>query len=353
MSIESRYDVLVLGGGILGAAVLHKLATHGLRVGLVERGVVAQGCTAYSGGIVRVFHADDQLSDIAAESYGYYRDFETRTGERCALTQTGFLYFPASGTEAAARARVDRLAPRVPMQWLRPDQVQERFPQVRAETPAVFEAGAGYMSPPEVTRAFVRAAVRHGAHVHPGTDVHKLVRVADRFAGVETSQGLLMADRTVVALGPHTPSFLDKNNIPHGLWAQRIQVDVRRSTQVRDPHPAWIDDVNNLNGRPHEDDQFLIGYPTYDRDFHDGPVPGVAGHGELIERIGRRRFAWIDTSERRGSFASFDCYSEGAAGICDYVDERRSLAVVSGYSGGAFKLAPELARCIFNTLTES
>lgn len=353
MSIESRYDVLVIGGGILGAAVLHELATHGLRVGLVERGVVAQGCTAYSGGIVRVFHADDRLSDIAAESYAYYKNFETHTGERCSLTQTGFLYFPAPGTDKAARERVDRLATRVPMQWLSPGEIQERFPQVRTETPAVFEAGAGYMSPPDVARAFVRAAKRHGAHVHPGTDVRRLVRVSGCFAGAETSQGLLMADRIVVALGAHTPSFLDKHNIPHSLWAQRIQVDVRRTSQVRGSHPAWIDDVNDLNGRPHEDDQFLIGYPTHDRTFDDGPVPGVAGHSELIERIGRRRFAWIDMSERLGSFASFDCYSEGGIGICDYVDERQSLAVVSGFSGGAFKLAPELARRIFNKLTKN
>jgi len=352
MSREKRFDVLVLGGGVIGSAVLHAVAGQGLSTALVERGMVAQGCTAHSGGIVRVFHADARLSDMAAASARFYRDFESQVGEPCTFTTTGFLYFPAPADAESARLQAEHLARRVPMEWWSAERVRATFPQVRTDSPAVFEPDAGYMSPPDVTRAFVRAAKRKGAAVYEGTEVRRLIRIKHRFAGVETSQGVLFADRVVLALGAHTPRFLDAHHVPHALWSQRIQVDVRRSTRPRGELPAWIDDVNDLNGRPHEHDKFLIGYPTHDRNFHDGPVFGMSGHSEVIEAMGRRRFDWVDATERHGSFASFDCYSEGGLGVADFIDDHRSLLLATGYSGGGFKLAPAVAQRIASALTQ-
>ncbi|MES2936780.1 MAG: FAD-dependent oxidoreductase [Pseudomonadota bacterium] len=341
-----------MGAGVIGAAVLHALARLGVHVGLVERGVVAQGCTAYSGGLVRVFHSEERLSELAAASYAVYRDFEAHVGESCKFTQTGFLYFPATGTEVAAREQMNRLATGISMAWWEAEQVRSAYPHMHADGPAVHEPGAGYMSPPEVTRAFVRAARRLGAVVHEGTAVDKLIRVGGRYVGVETTLGTLFANRVVLALGPHTPSFLEQHRVAHALWAQRIQVDIRRPSAPCGDHPAWIDDVNQLNGRPHDDGQFLIGCPTHDFRFHDRPVSGTAGHSHVIDAMGRRRFKWMAGAEWQGSYASFDCYSEGGLGIADFVDEARSLAVISGFSGGGFKLAPELARRASKLLAE-
>jgi sarcosine oxidase subunit beta len=349
VSVDAHYDVLVLGGGVIGTAILHELSTRGVRAALLERGMVGGGCTAHSGGVVRVFHANDASSDLAAEGHAYYLDFERHTGEAAAFHRTGFLFFPATGAEQDCRDRVSRLAARTPMRWLDAESVRAEFPEIRAPSAAVFEPGAGYMSPPLVTQAFARAAVRRGAHLIVGTPVRKLVRLPGRLAGVETSHGLVQADRIVVALGAHTPAFLDRHGIVHRLWAQRIQVDARR-VDKRTPHPAWIDDLNDLNGRPHEDDQFLIGYPTHERGMADDDASATMAHSELIEHVGRRRFDWMDSSRRVGSFSSFDCYSDGGGGIAGFVDDERTLAVVSGFSGGGFKLAPALARRICNEL---
>lgn len=352
MSRNRHHDVLVVGGGVIGGAILHALAKKGVDAALIERGVIAQGCTAYSGGIVRVFHADSRLSEMAASSYPFYRDFEKHVGEHCPLNVTGFLYFPDTAAAPAAQDQVARFSDMLKMEWLSPEQVCSRFPEVHTDAPAVYEPGAGYMSPPEVTRAFVRAAARLGAAVYEGTQVSKLIRFQGRFVGVETSQGIMFADRIVVALGANTPGFLARHDVDLPLWAQKIQVDIRRCKAARENHPAWIDDVNGLNGRPHAQDKFLIGYPTHDRNFHDGIAIGTAEHSSCIEEFGRRRFDWIDSTMRHGSYVSFDCYSEGGIGITDFIDEQRSLAVATGFSGGGFKLAPEVARRIGNILIE-
>lgn len=346
-----QYDVLIIGGGIIGAAVLYTLANRGLKVGLAERGILAQGCTAYSSGIVRVFHTNPHLSELAAASYPVYRNFEVHVGESCAFTETGFLYFPAAGAELAAREQVAQLVPRIEMEWWEAERVRATYPHVRTDSPAIYEPGAGYMIPSEVTRAYGRSAQRLGASIHEGTAVDKLVHSGDRYVGVETSHGVLFAHRMIVALGPNTPRFLDQHQVPHALWTQRIQVDIHRSTVSRGTHPAWIDDINDLNGRPHENDSYLIGYPTNDRRFHDGPVQGNWSHSSVIHAFGSRRFDWLQTTERQGSYTSFDCYSDCGLGVADFVDDARSLAVITGFSGGAFKLAPELAHRISHIMT--
>ena len=52
MKVEAHYDLLVVGGGITGAAVLHAAAERGLRALLVERGDFAGGTSSWSSKLI-------------------------------------------------------------------------------------------------------------------------------------------------------------------------------------------------------------------------------------------------------------------------------------------------------------
>ncbi|AUX73987.1 NAD(P)/FAD-dependent oxidoreductase [Erwinia pyrifoliae] len=350
MSIKQNYDVVVLGAGILGAATAHQLTCSGLKTALLERGAPAQGCTAYSGGIVRIYHSNDYLTELAASSFKYYLDFEANTGVPASFTRTGYLYFPPVQDNTRVQEKVQQLRATVDIEWLDRQQMAEQFPTINCDEGAVYEPGAGYMAPAEVTRAFIRAATAKGATLYPGTEVYRLIRRGNKVVGVSTSQGTFTASHVVVALGPNTPAFLDKNNIPHSLWSQRIQVDIKNPRQAVAGHPAWIDDVNDLNGRPYENGQFLLGYPTHDRLFIDSVTPGSPVYSEVTSMMGQKRFSWVNEAEQCGSWSSFDCYSPAGIGAAEKIEGFISLSVLTGYSGGGFKLAPELARRITDNI---
>lgn len=350
MSIKKNYDVVVLGAGILGAATAHQLTRSGLKTALLERGAPAQGCTAYSGGIVRVYHSNDYLTGLAASAFKYYLDFEANTGVPAIFVRTGYLYFPPAQNNDRVQEKVRQLRSTLDIEWLNRQQMAEQFPAIHCEEGAVYEPNAGYMAPAEVTRAFIKAATAKGATLYPGTEVYRLIRRDNRIVGVSTSQGVFTAGHVVVALGPNTPAFLDQNNILHRLWSQRIQVDIKKPQVAVAGHPAWIDDVNDLNGRPYENGQFLLGYPTHDRLFVDGVTPGSTLYSDVTMMMGQKRFNWVNGAEQRGSWSSFDCYSTEGVGAPEKIDGLASLSILTGYSGGGFKLAPELAKRITNNI---
>ncbi len=67
--------IVIVGGGIVGAAIFHRLAAeYGSRVLLLERSIPAFGATGFSGGILRAFHTDPALAaDCALGLTAYAR----------------------------------------------------------------------------------------------------------------------------------------------------------------------------------------------------------------------------------------------------------------------------------------
>ena len=59
-----KYDVIVIGGGLAGAAMLYNLSSAGLRTVLIERHNIASGATGRNGG--QVIQLDGRDRDAVA-----------------------------------------------------------------------------------------------------------------------------------------------------------------------------------------------------------------------------------------------------------------------------------------------
>jgi glycine/D-amino acid oxidase-like deaminating enzyme len=338
-------EVLIVGGGVIGAAIFHAFSTE-CSTTLVDRARAAQGCTAWSGGIVRCFHDNPRLSDRAVVGLKYYSTFEKRTGVAAALSRIGFLFFPRPSRQDWSRQEAARLANDIEIEWLEADAVALRFGHLFAGTipPAVYEATAGYMDAAHVAKCWLRAGQRNGGRIMEGIEVHGLLRRDRRVTGVQTNVGPLFAENVVLATGPQTPSLLDHLGIPHALYRQDIQVDLRIPGQRVPDHPAFIDEELGLNGRSDAlSGGLYIGYPTNLRDAPERSAIDLA-HSVLIEQIARRRFAWTADSELIGGMRSADCYADDDAGmVTPLSDYAEALFVATGFSGGGFKMAPWIA----------
>lgn len=338
-------NVIIVGGGVIGAAIFHEMAGECTAL-LVDRAKVAQGCTAWSGGIVRCFHDDATLSERSIIGFHYYKQFGARTGIDIPLVQTGFIFVPKPARADWSQREAVRLADQIAIEWLERDEMRRRFGDIVAEpVPAgIYESEAGYMDAAAVARAWLRAGQIKGGQIFEGTEVHGLLKNGNRVIGVQTNVGPLFADKVVIATGPQTPALLDQLSIDHRLYRQDIQVDLRMPAPPVARHPAFIDEELQLNGRGDVGSRGIyLGYPTDRRAGRERPDLDLA-HSLLIQDVGKRRFRWVATSGLQGGVRSADCYSDDAHGcVMDLCDTDRTVFLATGFSGGGFKMAPWIA----------
>jgi glycine/D-amino acid oxidase-like deaminating enzyme len=350
-----EFDVLVIGGGVIGASIFYHLALQEYAVGLLDKNCIASGCTAQSGGIIRCFHLDSSLSDKAVFGWNYYRNFEKKTGEKCLFNECEFVYFPKKENHNFTLLETKRLSKYILVEWLNACTLKNRFNNllVTLQHGAVYESQAGYMDPIAVTWAWVRAAQRHGGITHEQTTVQNISFSKNGIYKVNTTSKDFFAKRIVIAAGPHTPSLLDKLGYQHDVYTQIIQVDLRRPTAFPSNQPAYIDDCFELNGRPDPNSGGIyIGYPTNLRvnSFADHLVLDPQ-HSEKIWDQGAKRFTWVDGSSLIGSLRSADCYTADGNGRVMALDDTQTIFVASGFSGGGFKMAPWIGNEIANLIT--
>ncbi|MFD3694698.1 NAD(P)/FAD-dependent oxidoreductase [Streptomyces sp. NPDC058646] len=358
-------DVVVIGGGVVGAAVFHELVDRGVAVLLVERGRAGLGTTAWSGGIVRCYHDDPTLTARALAGWRYFQEFADRTGVEVPFFESGFLYVPHPSRLAHARSVVEG-APEAPMEWLESAEADLRFGHLlnRPVDGAVWEPRAGWSDPIDITRAYLAAGRRKGGRVLEGVEARELLRTGGRLRGIRTGAGVIAADRVVVAAGADTPRLLDSWGVPHDLWAQAVQVELRLPDGTVKDHPAYMDDVHDVNGRPDpESGGMLLGHPTGQR--VDAPAGGLPADPEQTRRAvaaGSTRFRWAARSTSLGTLRASECYAPDAPHAPDSPDATTAparvapvpgetgLLLATGFNGGGFKMAPwaagEIARLV-------
>src|SRR4051794_18119597 len=159
--VPERSEVVVIGGGVMGAAALHYLVELGCdRPVLLERDTLASGSTGRCAGGVRTLFSDDLNRRICEESIRRLERFEDEVGQALDLRLWGYLFL-LEDTGDAARFRAEGA------RMLTPDEARDLVPQLAVDgiTAAAFDARAGYVTPDLVVQGYARRAAARGARV--------------------------------------------------------------------------------------------------------------------------------------------------------------------------------------------
>lgn len=196
---------LVVGAGIIGAAIAERLTAQGGEVIIVDGGPVAGGATGVSFGWINAsFYADEAHFRLRYEGLKAWRRASERLGTgavdwRGALSWEGDLEaqeesLRALGYEVTSLSRT---------------QLAGVEPSLKHSPEAVLHftlEGAG--APVQVTQAMLGRAVSSGAQLVLGQKVLSLLAGDGNVVGVETDAGLMMADHVVLAAGNGTSALL-------------------------------------------------------------------------------------------------------------------------------------------------
>src|ERR1043165_1717360 len=202
-------EVVIIGGGVIGASAAYHLAARGCRDVLVlERGARAgEGSTGRATGGFRAQFATPVNVRLSMLSRGKLLAFREETGVDPGFRQCGYLFIAGSRAELDALASAQSVQHECGLaeaQSLSAEEVLRLNPAVEAGgiVGGVYCPTDGFIRPLEILRGYTEAAARLGARFAYGVAVEGL-RVHRRGRGEEvlTNDGAVRAGCVVNAAG--------------------------------------------------------------------------------------------------------------------------------------------------------
>ncbi len=219
MSEPHRADVIVVGGGIMGAATAFFLRRRGKSVALIERGLIGQQASGTNFGNVRRqgrFLPQLPLANRSREIWGRLGELIGEDAEFIASGHLRITYDDAMTERIEAYAR-DARPYGLDLTIIGGNALRERFPflgpEVRAGSYAPHD---GHANPRLAAPAFGRAARREGAAVFERTEIVAVERDGADFRVEATDGQIFRAPQLMIAAG---------------AWGNRL------STQFGEPVP--------------------------------------------------------------------------------------------------------------------
>jgi sarcosine oxidase subunit beta len=201
-------DVVVVGGGVVGASAAYHLAARGAgRVLLLEReDRVAAGSTGACAGGFRYQFSSEVNVRLSQASVPMITRFSEEHGLPLDVVQDGYLFLVrgddlwAEFSSAQARQR----ALGVEAELLSPGEAAALVPGIDLEgvVGAAFGPRDGIADPSGLTQGYATLARRAGAEIELGVDVRAIETEDGRVRGVQTAEGPVEAPVVVDAAGP-------------------------------------------------------------------------------------------------------------------------------------------------------
>lgn len=187
-------DILIVGGGVFGAAIAYALARRGFgqRILLLERRQPAAGATSRAAALLTLVRDKPHFIALVFETYRAIEALQAEHGEDVGLRRVGALHVCGPAGASALQQLAERCATAgVASQRLAPADAVQRAPWLNAEAidTALFFAQEAYVEPYLLCTAYVRAAVRMGAKLRLGADVRRIRHDRQRISGVELAGG--------------------------------------------------------------------------------------------------------------------------------------------------------------------
>jgi glycine/D-amino acid oxidase-like deaminating enzyme len=199
-------EVVVVGGGVVGASCAYALARRGADVTLVERDELAAGASGRNQGWF-VVSDDPPLTPMSLSSLAIYREVIDRSPVpvRFDPDPIGHIMLASSPDAVEAlRARVrEREAAGTHAERLDGEATNHAEPALADDLNEVWLLDQGMrIDPGALTVALALAARDLGAVIRRHTVVRALIADGSRVTGVVSDDGVLPADVVVVAVGP-------------------------------------------------------------------------------------------------------------------------------------------------------
>lgn len=358
-------DAVVIGGGIMGTAIVYALARRGVRhLLLLEQRAPITGNTNGTFGIARTYYDNPAMVTLARRSLRLYEHFAEEVGGTADFARTGMIVLVPEGEQEALEANVGvarHLGSR--LEFLpTSDDVRALEPRISftGVAAAAYEADAGYGDPAKASAAFANRAREMRVQIRQGIKVLRIDAAGEagerHITGLLTDGGYVNTNCIVNAGGIGGQAINEMVGVVLPITAYRILgVVLRHPPSFGAAHPITLDYVNGIALRPTGRRLTLIG--PLGAVAEDQVPPGWddprSDQAATLEyqKLVRRRYPTLATASVHSSWAASQDVTPDWRPLIGPVDGVDGLYCALGMGGNAFALAPEVGELIARLVT--
>jgi len=217
MTLPKTAEIIVIGGGVMGASTAYHLAARGQKnILLLEKEeFFGQGATGRCAGGVRYQFSTEINVRLSLESLPMLERFREEIGQDINFQKCGYLFVLTKPEDVEYFRRNVELQRKLGVQteWLSGDETRQRVPLMRFEDAlaGTFNPKDGLVDPNSVVMGYVGAAQRMGVEALNNVEVTGLKASprgsargveGGKVEGVETNKGFVATRAVVNAAGP-------------------------------------------------------------------------------------------------------------------------------------------------------
>lgn len=259
-------DVVVVGGGTVGAWTAVQLAERGVkRVVLLEKNTLGDGASSRAAGMVRAQGGTEPAIVLGMRTQEFYAASGDRFPLDCGFVAQGYL-MPCF-SDAEVKQAHDRIALQqklgLTVEWWSSSDIDDRDTGLApgATLGASYAPGDGYIDAPRNVLAYTAALTAFGVDVRERCRFTGLRMSGGRVVGVDTSDGPIDTDHVVLTGGPKLAEVGAAAGAKVPAGGARHQVVVTAPVTAFDVHevPMVFDLPSGIYWRPGEAGGLLWG----------------------------------------------------------------------------------------------
>ena len=353
--MKKGYDVIIIGGGIIGCATAFELAKRGITdVLLIEKRFLTSGASGRCGAGIRQQWGSELNARIALESTNIFEHLEEYTGysRNCGLHQGGYLLVAYTekewdqfqkNLEVQHKLGIDSYAVDIP-------QIKEICPGINTEGMygGTFCQKDGHADPFQCTQAYATGAASMGVKFLTYTEVTGLLTEGGKITGVETTRGNFEAKTVINCANVHAPELAKMVGEDVPVISERHQALItEKYAPVLDCMVMSF--VKSYYVQQEPNGSFLMGIGTKNED----PSVNFKSSWQFLEEncaVMCDALPFLRKTKVIRQWAGQYDMSPDCNPVIDEAAEAKGFWTVCGFSGHGFMVAPRIGILMANKI---
>jgi sarcosine oxidase subunit beta len=354
--IESKADVVIIGGGVNGCSLAYQLAKRGKSVILCERSYLCSGATGRCGAGIRQQWSTKENTELSIKSIKIFEKLEKELGQEIGLRQGGYLIIVHDKKEMMQAEKNVEMEKKLGLDVsiLAPDEITNVVPILDVKgmnaIGATFCPTDGHVDPFKTTHAYAKAAEKYEAKLYKFTNVEEIKIKNKRIDSVITNRGKIKTNIVVNAAGAWSKQIAEKLNIklPNRPFRKEILVTER----VKPVFEAMVISFKDgIYFSQQDEGQILGGIPIPNEKPGYLTVPTF----DFLNHMSKTLTRYAPTLKYINVIRQWTGYYDvtpDARPILGEVEQLKGFIQCNGFSGHGFMLSPMVTKILTDYIAD-